>query len=122
MDKKQTKTTNTLKVERETYEKDGRTFYTYFIRGSIRGREVKVTVAPQDIGGYATLDIVFNDANAVDLVITPFEFKDEAGKSISGNSLTAQSFDDNGDVYECKVVPLRASDKALLKMLLSKLN
>ena len=33
-------------VERETFEKDGRTFFSYFIKGNIRGKDVKVAVVP----------------------------------------------------------------------------
>ena len=35
-------------VERETFEKNGRTFFSYFIRGNIRGKDVKVAVVPPD--------------------------------------------------------------------------
>ena len=45
-------------VERETFEKNGRTFFSYFIRGNIRGKDVKVAVVPPDKGGYTVLDIV----------------------------------------------------------------
>ena len=38
-------------VERETFEKNGRTFFSYFIRGNIRGKDVKVAVVPPDKGG-----------------------------------------------------------------------
>ena len=38
-------------VERETFEKDGRTFFSYFIKGNIRGKDVKVAVVPPDRGG-----------------------------------------------------------------------
>ena len=33
-------------VERETYEKNEKTYYTYFIKGVIRGREVRIGIAP----------------------------------------------------------------------------
>ena len=46
-------------VERETFEKNGRTFFSYFIKGNIRGKEVKMAVVPPDKGGYTVLDIVF---------------------------------------------------------------
>lgn len=29
-------------VERETFEKNGRTYFSYFIKGNIRGKDVKV--------------------------------------------------------------------------------
>ena len=64
-------------VERDTYEKNGKTFFTYFVKGTLRGKEVKASVMPMDIGGYAVLDIVFNGANQASLVVKPFELKDE---------------------------------------------
>jgi hypothetical protein len=48
-----------LMVERETYQKDGKDFYSYFVKGKIRGKEVQARLSPKDIGGYDILDIVF---------------------------------------------------------------
>lgn len=48
-----------LMVEREIYQKDGKDFYSYFVKGKIRGKEVKARLSPKDIGGYDLLDIVF---------------------------------------------------------------
>ena len=45
-------------------------------------------------------------------------FKDEkSGEVISGVSYFVVTVDENGEIYECKVKPFRASDKALLNML-----
>ena len=33
-------------VERETYEKNDNTYFTYFIKGKIRGRDVSIALAP----------------------------------------------------------------------------
>jgi len=107
-------------VERDTYEKDGKSYFSYFIKGQIRGREVRVSVAPPDRGGYSVLDIVFGDAMSAELVLKPYEIKDEAsGKVIKGNSYAVKSVDADGTEYECGVKPFRASDKALLNMLLN---
>lgn len=109
---------NVIMVERETYEKDGKSYFTYFIKGNIRGKDVRIAIMPPDIGGYTVLDIVFGNNMAAELVIKPFEIKDEKTKSvISGNSFAVRSYDENGEVYECAVKPFRASDKALLNML-----
>ncbi len=106
-------------VERETYEKNGKTFFTYFVKGTLRGKEIKASVMPMDIGGYAVLDIVFNGENKANLVIKPFELKDEkTGATIKGNSFAVCSFDEDGREYECPVKPFRPSDKSLLNMLL----
>ena len=112
---------NTVKfmVERETYEKNGNTYYTYFVKGKIRGKEVRIAVAPPDKGGFAVLDIVFGNEMKADLISKPYEIKDDAtGNVIKGNTFAVQSVDENGEVYECPIKPFRASDKTLLNMLI----
>ena len=109
-----------VKVEREMYEsKAGRQNYAYFVRGVVRGQEVKIGVIPPDVGGYTVLDIVFNGAKEADLVVTPFQMKDEQGKIIAGNTYAVRSVDEEtGEIYECKIKPSRTSDKTMLGMLL----
>ena len=64
-------------------------------------------------------DIVFGNAMAAELGVKPFEIKDDAtGKVITGNTFSVISYDENGEVYECGIKPFRASDKALLNMML----
>ena len=110
---------NNILVERETFEKNGKTYFSYFIKGNIRGKDVKVAIVPPDKGGYTVLDIVFGNAMAAELGVKPFEIKDDAtGKVVSGNTYSVISYDENGEVYECGIKPFRASDKALLNMLL----
>ena len=110
---------NNILVERETFEKNGKTYFSYFIKGNIRGKDVRVAIVPPDKGGYTVLDIVFGNAMAAELGVKPFEIKDDAtGKVVSGNTYSVISYDENGEVYECGIKPFRASDKALLNMLL----
>lgn len=109
----------TLCVERETFEKDEKTYFSYFIKGKVRGKDVRVALVPPDKGGYTVLDIVFGEKNAAELVLTPYEIKDETtGKIIKGNTYMARTTDEDGEVYECDVKPFRKSDKTLLNMLL----
>jgi len=110
----------TIFVERETFNKDDRTYFSYFIRGHVRGREVKVAVIPPDKGGYTVLDIVFGNSESAELVVKPFEIKDDAsGRVISGNTFAVKTLDEEtGEIYECAVKPYRSSDKTLLNMLL----
>jgi len=112
--------TNKVLVQRDTFESNGKSFFSYFVAGTIRGKEVRAAVMPPDKGGYAVLDIVFGEAMAVELVIKPYEIKDEAtSKVISGNTYAARSVDPNtGDVFETTIKPFRNSDKMLLNMLL----
>ena len=75
-----------IKVERETFEKDGKTFFSYFIKGQIRGKDVRILVTPPDKGGFAVLDIVFGNEMQADLIVNPYEIKDDAtGNVIKGS-------------------------------------
>lgn len=110
---------NGILVERETFEKDGKTYFSYFIKGKVRGKEVKVAIVPPDKGGYTVLDIVFGAEMQAELTLTPYEIKDDAsGRVIKGNTYGVKSVDENGEIYECKIKPYRDSDKTLLNMLL----
>jgi len=114
-----------IMVERETFPgKEGKTYFSYFIKGSIRGKDVKVLLVAPDKGGYAVLDIVFGDAMQAELVLTPYEITDEnTGRVTKGNTYSARTVDENtGQVYECKVKTYRDSDKNLMKMLLDQVK
>ena len=112
------KNENKIMVERETFVSNDKEYVSYFIKGNVRGKDVKIGIIPPDKGGYTVLDIVFNDAMACELTVTPFEMKTDNGQVIKGNTYAVKSVDDNGDVYECPIKPARTSDKSLLNMLL----
>jgi len=110
---------NKIVVERETFVQEDKTYYSYFIKGKLRGKDVKIAVVPPDKGGYTVLDIVFGNEMKADLVLNPFEIKDEAtGKVIKGNTYLVRTTDENGEIYECNVKPYRNTDKTLLTMLI----
>ena len=77
---------NNIMVERETFESHGKEYYSYFIKGVVRGKEIKIQVAPPnkdtDKNGYNVLDVVFGDAMEAELVVVPYEMKDDHGKAI----------------------------------------
>ena len=106
------------KVERETFESNGKKYFHYFIKGNVRGRDIKAGVIPPDKGGYTVLDIVFDGQMEAELIVTPFEIKDVKGKTIKGNTYSVRSYDADGTVYECPIKPARTSDKSFLNMLL----
>ena len=111
-----------LMVGRETYvsEKDNKEHFSYFVKGIVRGKEVKVRIVPPDFGGYNVLEIVFGDADQAELTVKPFEIKDAKGKvTMEGNIYGVKSVDEDGAVYECKIKPFQESDRALLTMLLN---
>ena len=108
-----------VKVEREPFEKNGKTYFGYFVSGEIRGRKIKAGVKPPDFGGYRVLDIVYAGAKEAELILVPYEIEDEkTGRVSKGYSYAVHSEDEDGTVYECKVRPFRKSDKDMLQMLL----
>ena len=109
---------NTVMVERETYEKNGKTYFSYFIKGTLRGVDFKIGVQPHDVGGYTVLDIVFNGEMQAELVTKPWEIKDEkTGMVNTGLTYSVISYDEDGTAYECAIKPARRSDKDLMNML-----
>ena len=111
-------TKKTIFVEKGNYEKDGKTFNRYFVRGTVRGVELEAGVVPPDVGGYRVLDVVYGSGKEAELILTPYEIKDDSGRTISGNTYSVRTVDEDGAVYECKVKPARESDKSMLQMLL----
>lgn len=113
---------NNIMVERETFESHGKKYYSYFIKGIVRGKEIKIQVAPPnkdtDKNGYNVLDVVFGDAMEAELVVVPYEMKDDHGKVVKGNTYAVRSYDEDGTVYECPIKPARTSDKSFMNMLL----
>ena len=106
-----------VKVERETYEKEGKEYFSYFVQGIVRGVHMKAQVVPPDVGGYTVLDVVFNGQMEAELVVKPFEMKMENGEVMKGKTYMVRSYDEDGTVYECKIKPFRDSGKNILDML-----
>ncbi len=113
---------NNIKVEKGTFEYKGKSYNEYFICGTVRGKDVKIKLAPpdkNDKGGYIVLDIVFGDADKADFIVEPFEFTNDEGKTVSGERFLVRTVDtETGEVYESAVKPARRSDKTLLGMLM----
>ena len=101
-------------VEREVYEKDNKEYFSYFIKGVVRGKEVRVLITPPDKGGYTVLDIVFGNEMAAELTLTPYEIKDDSGKVLKGNTYGVRSVDEDGQIYECKIKPFPIRTKPFL--------
>jgi hypothetical protein len=107
-----------LLISREKFKSKGKEYWSYVVKGKIRGREMKVDFEPLDKGGFEFLDIVFDGAQSADLAMIPFEFKDNSGKKVSGIRYEVQSADEYGE-YKIQVKPARSSDLAILNSLLS---
>lgn len=111
-------------VEKEPFEYNGKTYFHYYIKGVVRGHDVKISLAPPnrdtDLGGYSVLDIVFDGIDKAEFVIEPYEIRDDKTKKVvTGNRYLVRTVDEDGKVYECAVRPERTSDRSLLNMLLA---
>lgn len=107
-----------ITVEREAFDLNGKTCYSYFVKGTVRGREVKAQLVPQDNGGYVLLDIVFDNADMAELVIGSISITNDKGKTETFPSYTVKNVDENGEVFECPVKAARKTDKTKLAMIL----
>lgn len=115
------KETVKLFVEREKFTgNDGKEYYSYFLKGKVRGREVRVDFAPKDKGGYEPLDIVFDVQDKAELIIGKEEMVDSnTGRKSVYDTYTLKTVDTDGIEYVVGVKPTRNSDKALLQMLIN---
>lgn len=119
---KELKTKDKLFLQRELFTgNDGKEYYSYLLKGKVRGRDIKVDFAPKDKGGYEVLDIVF-EVGAVELVIAEETMTSQDGKKTKYTTYKAIAYDEENSPFECGVKPSRDSDKALLKMLLNSLG
>lgn len=117
------KARNNLIVERETYEgKDGKEYWSYFVRGNIRGREKKVDFVAADQGGYEVLDIIFEMADKAELSIREETMVNADGSKMTYTVYEVFNVDEDGEIYSYQVKPARKSDKALLTFLLIELG
>lgn len=113
----------TVYVERESFEgSNGEEYWSYVVKGKVRGRDVKVDFIPKDKGGYEPLDIVFDVNDKAELLMADEAMTDNNGNVTRYISYLVRTVDEDGLPYECAVKPARDSDKALLKMLLNALG
>lgn len=110
-------------LTRETFKmRDGRTFWSYVVRGKKYGREMKAEFAAKDKGGYEFLDMLFDISDKVELVM-----HEEANETSSGRVsyymvYEAQGVDANGEIVSIKIRPKQDSDKAYLACIISGLG
>ena len=91
-----------LTVERDTYEtRDKKEYYNYFVRGQVRGREVRAELAPKnkDFDGYELLDLIFDIAPTAELYIHDEESETASGSKSRYVDLPAYNFRDTGKLY-----------------------
>lgn len=112
-----------LTVERDTYEtRDKKEYYNYFVRGQVRGREVRAELAPKnkDFDGYELLDLIFDIAPTAELYIRDEERETASGSKSVYTVYEVQNTDEDGILYSYKLKPRAESDKSILNVLLQK--
>lgn len=110
---------NQLFVERERFKgTDGKEYWSYNLKGQVRGRDVRIDFAPKDKGGYEPLDIIFDVAPKAELLMSDETMTDNDGKKTKYTAYSVRTVE-NGIEYTCAVKPSRDSDKALLGMFLN---
>ena len=112
-----------LTVERDTYEtRDKKEYYNYFVRGQVRGREVRAELAPKnkDFDGYELLDLIFDIALTAELYIHDEESETASGGKSVYTVYEVQNTDEDGILYSYKLKPRAESDKSILNVLLQK--
>ena len=107
-----------LMVQREPFTHEGKEYFSYFVTGQIRGKEMRIKLVPPDRGGYKVLDLVFGDEMKVELSSKPYEIKDaKTGRTTKGNTYFVSSVDESGQVLKGAIKPYQSSDKNLLELL-----
>ena len=112
-----------LTVERDTYEtRDKKEYYNYFVRGQVRGREVRAELAPKnkDFDGYELLDLIFDIAPTAELYIHDEESETASGSKSVYTVYEIQNTDEDGILYSYKLKPRAESDKSIINVLLQK--
>ena len=110
---------NPVYLTRETFKmRDGRTFWSYVVRGKKYGRDIKAEFAARDKGGYEFLDMLFDISEKVELIM-----HEEANETASGRVsyymvYEAQGVDANGEIVTIKIRPKQDSDKAYLALIM----
>lgn len=112
---------NLFVVREKFVGSNGQEYWSYFVKGKVRERIVRVDFAPKDKGGYEPLDILFDVQDKAELIITDETSTDMNGNKLSYKSYLLRTTDEDGETYECNVKPARDSDKSLLTMLLKQL-
>ena len=107
-----------LLVQREQFEYEGKQYFSYYVIGQVRGKDIRIKLVPPDKGGYKVLDLVFGDKTEVELSLKPYEIKDpKTGRTTKGNTYFVSSTDEHGEVLKSAIKPYQSSDKNLLEIL-----
>jgi hypothetical protein len=116
-----------LRVFRELYtaKKSKKKYYGYFVKGLLRGHEVRADIQPPkdgygdkatyDRGGFDFLGLLFEGTDDVFIERESEEYTSDDGRHRERVTYTAWSADVNGEVLKAPVIPQRPSDETKLK-------
>lgn len=100
--------------------KDGTDTTLFFVSGKVLGQKMDARMVPEK-GGYELLNAIFGNDKVRELVLVPYEIKDEdTGKTQRGFTYEVFTVDEDGDRVATKVKPNTGSDRAVLNNLLIK--
>ena len=113
-----------LTIERSEFISNKRKYWSYFINGVLRGRNIKVELVPNDNGGYEMLDLVFGNDTTAKLSVTRTSMRDkDTNRKVYITSYEAYNIDeDDGSRYHTPIKPARKSDASALEQLLERLK
>ena len=102
-------------VERRAVKGDtGKTYFNYFVKGEIQGREIRADLIPSDNGGYEQLDILFGKKTQVPLYVGRSSRTDASNKVIKYNTYSVKFVDEFGLTFEVGVKGREGSDRSYL--------
>lgn len=99
--------------------RDGRKMWSYYVAGQKYGREIKAEFTARDAGGFGFLDLLFEIAKEVQLVIRDEVMEGDGGRKTYYKSYEAQGVDPDGQIVSIKIRPKNDSDKAYLALILN---
>ena len=111
--------TNPIFITREKFKmRDGRSLWSYVVRGKKYGHDIKAEFVAKDRGGYGFLDMLFDISEKVELVVHEETTESASGRVSYYMVYEAQGVDENGEIVSIKIRPKQDSDKAYLALIL----
>lgn len=94
--------------------------WVYFVKGVIRGKEVKANFAPQskdDIMTFTNLDIIFGEEDTAPIYIEKSSYKNKDGQLQIRTSYKVVCEDEFGEEFTATIIPQKDSDKSIFDYL-----
>lgn len=99
--------------------RDGRKMWSYYITGKKYGRDMKAEFTARDPGGFGFLDMLFDIADKVELVMHDEMMEGDNGRKTYYTVYEAQGVAADGEIVSIKIRPKQDSDKAYLAVILN---